>query len=91
MSLESIDRADSEELAEPDMLALILERSECRLKLREALRRISTVYRKTLVDHFVRGYSVRQISRQKRIPVGTVLSRIFTAKRLLRAAWEVSR
>ena len=69
------------------MLALILERSECRLKLRKALRGIPAVYRRTLVDHFVRGYSVKRISRQNRIPVGTVLSRIFTAKRLLREAW----
>ena len=30
-----------------------------------------------LVDHFVRGYSIRQIARRHRIPMGTVLSRIF--------------
>ena len=88
VSLESIDRPDSKELMEPDMLAPTLERSECRLRIRKALRRIPAVYRRTLVDHFVRGYSVKRISRLNRIPVGTVLSRIFTAKRLLRGAWD---
>ena len=88
VSLESIDRADSKELTAPDMLAPALERAECRSQIRKALRRLPAVYRQTLMDHFVRGYSVKRMSRQNRIPVGTVLSRVFTAKRLLRAAWE---
>jgi len=45
-------------------------------------------YRRTLIDRFVRGYSVKQIAKCERIPLGTVLSRIFKAKQLLRAAWE---
>ncbi len=36
----------------------------------------------------MRGHSVGRIARQYRVPLGTVLSRIFKAKRLLRAAWE---
>jgi RNA polymerase sigma-70 factor, ECF subfamily len=88
VAVESIDNLDSKELREPDTLAPTLERSECLSQIRRALRQIPVVYRRTLVDHFVRGYSVKQISRRHRIPVGTVLSRIFAAKRLLRAAWE---
>ena len=88
VSLESIYRPDAQELAAPDVLAPALERAECRSQIRKALRRIPVVYRRILTDHFVCGYSVKRISRQNRIPVGTVLSRIFAAKRLLRAAWE---
>jgi RNA polymerase sigma-70 factor, ECF subfamily len=88
VSLESIDRSDAEELTEPDLLAQTLERTECCERIRRALRRLPGLYRRVLVDHFVSGASVRQIARRNRIPVGTVLSRIFTAKRLLRAVWE---
>jgi len=86
VSLDSIP-VQPKELSEPDRVADALKRSECRGKLRKAPRQIPAVYRRTL-DHFVRGFSVKRISRQNRIPVGTVLSRIFAAKRLLRAAWE---
>ena len=40
------------------------------------------------MDHFIRGDSIKRIAQRDRIPAGTVLSRIFTGKRLLRAAWE---
>jgi RNA polymerase sigma-70 factor, ECF subfamily len=88
VSLESIDSSNPKELAEPDTLTLALERSECRLQITKALRQIPPVHRRTLVDHFVRGHSVKQIARHNGIPMGTVLSRIFTAKRQLRKAWE---
>lgn len=86
--LESIDELDGRELSEPDLLTQKLERAECCVRIRAALRRVPRQYRETLVDHFVRGHSVKQISKSRRIPLGTVLSRLFTAKRLLRAAWE---
>jgi RNA polymerase sigma-70 factor (ECF subfamily) len=63
------------------------ERSGRTLRLRTALGSLPAVYRRVLVDHFVRGWPVKRIACQSRIPVGTVLSRIFKAKRLLRAAW----
>jgi DNA-directed RNA polymerase specialized sigma24 family protein len=75
-------------LVAPEVLVQTLERSECCAKLREALRQIPVVYRRTLVDHFIRGQSVREISRRHRVPAGTVLSRIFAAKRHLRKAWN---
>src|SRR5437667_11941510 len=54
------------------------------------LRQIPAVYGLVLIEHFIEGYSVRQIAKLQRIPLGTVLSRIFTAKRLLREAWEAA-
>ena len=87
--LESIDLLDAKELTEPDVLTQKLERADCCVRIREALRRVPRLYRETLVDHFVRGHSVRQMSKSYQVPLGTVLSRIFKAKQLLRAAWEV--
>jgi RNA polymerase sigma-70 factor (ECF subfamily) len=64
------------------------ERSEQTRRLQMALGSLPAIYRRALVDHFVRGYPVKRIARRDHTPIGTVLSRIFTAKRLLRAAWE---
>jgi RNA polymerase sigma-70 factor (ECF subfamily) len=71
-----------------DQLDEASERSEQSRRLRSALSRLPEKFRRPLIDHFVRGYSVRRIARRERVPCGTVLSRIFKAKRLLRAAWE---
>ncbi len=87
MSLESLTGVP-DALMECDRSAEVLERSECGNKLRGILRKLPAVHRQVLLDHFVRGYAVREIARRDRTPVGTVLSRLFTAKRLLRAAWE---
>jgi len=84
---EPIDPVLSDRWAEPDLLIQILHRKECCLRLRKTLRLIPAIYRRVLVDHFIDGYSTRQIARRRRIPQGTVLSRIFTGKRFLRAAW----
>jgi len=63
------------------------DRSLCRAKFHQAMRRIPAPCRRTLTDHLVDGRSVRDVARRNRIPVGTALSRIFTAKRALRQAW----
>ncbi len=88
VSLESLDGREPDEFKEPDRLDDTLERAECRVKLRKALRKVPPVCRQTLVDHFVHGYSVKRIAQKDRVPVGTVLSRIFTGKKNLRRAWS---
>ena len=77
-------------LVVPDLSEETEHRSECRARLLRTLRQIPMVYRKVLINHFIEGHSVRQIAKCERIPIGTVLSRIFTAKRLLREAWEAA-
>jgi RNA polymerase sigma-70 factor, ECF subfamily len=79
---------EEKELRQPDLLCEGLSQSDCCARLRKALRGIPALSRRALVDHFVRGYPVRRIARQDPVPVGTVLSRIFTAKRHLRKAWS---
>ena len=84
--LESIEESDALQVAEPDATA---EQQECCPRIWKTLRELPRIYRRTLIDRFVRGYSVKQIAKCQRVPLGTVLSRIFRAKQLLRAAWEV--
>jgi RNA polymerase sigma-70 factor (ECF subfamily) len=86
--IESLDESDALQIAESDSLDKPFERAECCPRIWKALRRIPFVYRHTLIDRFVRGYSIKEIANRRRIPCGTVLSRLFRAKQLLRAAWE---
>jgi len=86
-SLDDLEGTEPESLIERDLLAQKLDRSECCHRVRAALRRVPTKFRQALVDHFVRGKSVSEVARQSRIPVGTVLSRIFKGKQILRQAW----
>jgi RNA polymerase sigma-70 factor (ECF subfamily) len=85
---ESIERSDALKIAEPDTMDKPLEGRECCPRIWKALREVPRTYRRVLIDRFVRGYSVKQIAKCHRVPLGTALSRIFKAKRLLRAAWE---
>jgi RNA polymerase sigma-70 factor (ECF subfamily) len=89
VSLDLLEGALPESLIEADLMDRAIDRDDCCRKLRWALRQIPVLYRRVLVDHFVRGFSTKQIAKRNRIPVGTVLSRIFSAKRRLRRAWEL--
>jgi RNA polymerase sigma-70 factor (ECF subfamily) len=77
-------------LTAPDRLEETQQRLECCARLRCSLRQIPAIHRRVLLGHFVQGHSVRQIAKREGIPVGTVLSRIFAAKRLLREAWDAA-
>ena len=88
VSLDAIEGPAPEALRECDRVCDKAESAEACGKLRQALRQIPARYRQVLTDHFVHGFSTKQIARRDRIPLGTVLSRIFTGKRLLRRAWE---
>ena len=86
--LESIEGSDALKIAEPHETDRLFEQRECCPQIWKALREVPRIYRRVLIDRFVRGCSVKQIAKCQRIPLGTVLSRIFKAKQLLRAAWE---
>jgi RNA polymerase sigma-70 factor (ECF subfamily) len=87
ISLDALESAPPE-LATHDHWDDFQDRSAQTLKSRKALGAIPPAHRRVLVDHFIHGRPVKAIARRERIPVGTVLSRIFTAKRRLREAWN---
>jgi DNA-directed RNA polymerase specialized sigma24 family protein len=47
-------------------------------------------HRQVLIDHFLRDMTARQIARRRKLPLGTALSRLFKAQKLLRKGWEYS-
>jgi RNA polymerase sigma-70 factor (ECF subfamily) len=85
---DSIDGMETRELAAPELVTDELEKQDDRLRLQNALAQLSDKYRCALAAHFVDGLSIREIAHRDRVPLGTVLSRIFTGKQLLRQAWE---
>ena len=88
VSLDAFEDAAFIGCSEPDRVSDEMERAQASQNLCEALRGLPAIYRQALTDHFLRGRSIKQIARRRRVPIGTVLSRISTAKRLLRGAWE---
>jgi RNA polymerase sigma-70 factor (ECF subfamily) len=90
ISLNSFLIAPPESLIEADLMDRAIDRDDCCRKLRMALKCLPAHYRRVLVDHFVRGRSVKEVAVSHRLPLGTVLSRLFTARRLLRRAWIVA-
>jgi len=87
--LESTEISGSKAFVAPDLLEQTHDRAECIHRIREVLRRVPVVYRRTLNDHFIKGYSIRKIAKRHKIPQGTVLSRLFKGKQFLREAWAV--
>jgi RNA polymerase sigma-70 factor, ECF subfamily len=88
VSLEEISEWAPAATMVSDATAESLDKSEDCERLNAALDCLPWRYRAPLIAHFVQGQSTKQIARQLSIPLGTVLSRIFKGKALLRAAWR---
>lgn len=80
----------SYKLAAADRVADVAERADQLMHIRTRLKGLPRNHRRVLVSRFVDGLSTREIARLEDVPVGTVLSRIFNAKRLLRRALEAA-
>jgi RNA polymerase sigma factor (sigma-70 family) len=65
-----------------------LDRDELRAKVREALARVPAAYRRILIARYIEDRPVREIAKREHIPLGTVGSRLFAARRMLREAWQ---
>jgi RNA polymerase sigma-70 factor (ECF subfamily) len=88
VQFEPVDRSDAHEFPAPELVTDELEKQDDRFRLQQALARLPAQHRRVLGAHFVDGFSVREIARRERVPLGTVLSRIHKGKQLLREAWE---
>jgi len=77
--LASMERADSLESEVADQ--------QIRQKAREALGDVPEPYRQILNLYFLQDLSYQAIARKLRIPEGTVMSRLFKARKLLQESW----
>jgi RNA polymerase sigma-70 factor, ECF subfamily len=71
-------------IAEPGNFVEALETQDAIDQLHRALERIPTVYRNVLISCYLNGETTHSFGERAGIPRGTVLSRMSTAKRLLR-------
>jgi RNA polymerase sigma-70 factor (ECF subfamily) len=88
VQVDSLDGTGAREWPMPELVTDELEKREDHYHLQQALATLPINPRRALVAHFVEGLSIRDIARRERVPEGTVLSRIFTGKQLLREAWD---
>jgi DNA-directed RNA polymerase specialized sigma24 family protein len=63
---------------------------DCSTRLPEILRTMPAKYRQALMDHYFRSLTAQQTARRRKLPLGTVLTRLFKAQKLLRKGWEYS-
>jgi RNA polymerase sigma-70 factor (ECF subfamily) len=86
---QSVDLTALSSLPDPQRLAdEEFERGEMRAQLEEAFAQLGETQRTVLVLREVEGHSYAQIARATRVPVGTVMSRLYYARRALRELLE---
>ena len=92
ISLEELANEDascvmaSADQSEP--LETTIADNEIRQKAREALGRVPKLFRQVLDLYFMQDLSYQDIAKKLRIPEGTVMSRLFRARKLLQESWQ---
>jgi RNA polymerase sigma-70 factor (ECF subfamily) len=66
-------------------------RAEARAELQHGLERLKPIDRDTLVAFYIRGRSLKQMSREFETPVGTIKRRLHVARNRLRVQMEKAR
>lgn len=92
ISIEELTNGDETALpaalSERDSVPEALADQDSAARVRATLSRVPEPHRRMLELFFLNDLSYDQIARQMEIPVGTVMSRLFKARRLLKEAWE---
>jgi RNA polymerase sigma-70 factor (ECF subfamily) len=81
------DVLDSAETGGPGPLDELV-RSERAVELHAALEQLKPVDRSTLVAFYIRGRTLKQMSREFEVPVGTIKRRLFVARNRLKEVLE---
>lgn len=69
---------------EPEPLLLAKEQAE---RLYRYLDRLPPLYRQVLRRHYLDGFSYREVAGEAGVPVKTIESRLYRARKLLRSIW----
>lgn len=98
MAINKITRRSPIQGAEPEVLQNVsadgstpleeLVRAEQRTELMSSLDRLKPLDRATLVDFYMRGRSLKQMSRDFETPVGTIKRRLHVARKRLKTVME---
>ena len=98
MAINRLTRRGPVAGGEPDLLENVegrvrgpveeIERSEAKAELHEGLKRLKDLDRQTLEAFYLRGRSLKQMSREFETPVGTIKRRLHVARLRLKAVLE---
>jgi RNA polymerase sigma-70 factor, ECF subfamily len=98
MAINRLTRRGPVSGAEPELLDNVegrvrgpveeIERSEAKAELHEGLKRLKDLDRATLEAFYLRGRSLKQMSREFETPVGTIKRRLHVARLRLKAVLE---
>jgi RNA polymerase sigma-70 factor (ECF subfamily) len=98
MAINRLTRRGPVAGAEPDLLENVegrvrgpveeIERTEAKAELHEGLKRLKDLDRQTLEAFYLRGRSLKQMSREFETPVGTIKRRLHVARLRLKAVLE---
>src|SRR6478752_6248341 len=98
MAINRLTRRGPVAGAEPDLLENVegrvrgpveeIERSEAKAELHEGLKQLKDLDRQTLEAFYLRGRSLKQMSREFETPVGTIKRRLHVARLRLKAVLE---
>jgi RNA polymerase sigma-70 factor, ECF subfamily len=88
-ALVSLDDLDGSRLMPADGLRALHDLAASRPgvspEIRQAVLRLPAVYREAIILAHVAGFSYREMAQILEVPVGTIMSRLFRARRMLRA------
>jgi RNA polymerase sigma-70 factor, ECF subfamily len=85
---ESEEAPEIKGLTQPDYLSEQTVEEFQKIRVHQALRDIPRPFQQVIRWYFIKGLSYQRISRRLGIPTGTVMSRLFKAKDLLRQSWD---
>jgi RNA polymerase sigma-70 factor (ECF subfamily) len=98
MAINRMTRRGPVSGAEPELLDHVegrvrgpveeIERTEAKAELHEGLKRLKDLDRETLEAFYLRGRSLKQMSREFETPVGTIKRRLHVARLRLKAVLE---
>jgi RNA polymerase sigma-70 factor (ECF subfamily) len=98
MAINRLTRRGPVSGAEPEMLDHVegkvrgpveeIERTEAKAELHQGLKRLKDLDRQTLEAFYLRGRSLKQMSREFETPVGTIKRRLHVARLRLKAVLE---
>jgi RNA polymerase sigma-70 factor, ECF subfamily len=88
-ALVSLDDLDGSRLMPTDALRDLHDPAVSRLsmlpEIRQAVLRLPAAYREAIILAHIAGFSYREMAQILEVPVGTIMSRLFRARRMLRA------
>ena len=85
----ALETPEARSIADPVQTEESIEREDCCRRVRDALQHLPRRYRRLATNVYMKGDSLKTAARRQRLPYGTVMSRLFNGRQMLRRHCEV--